>query len=76
MTKPKPDWASYGRKGGKARLRTMTKAQRQAVARKGARAAQARWKTLTPEQRQEAVRRAVLARWKKHRASKKKTQHP
>ncbi len=62
--------AERGRLGGKARLRTMTKAQRQSIARKASRAA---LEALSPEQRREAARKAVLARWKRYRAAKKKS---
>ncbi len=32
----------------------------------------ARWQGLTPEERREVARKAILARWKKYRAAKKK----
>lgn len=54
------DRAARGRKGGKARLRTMTGEERQRSAR---RAVLARWRKTTAEERSEAARKAVLARW-------------
>ena len=54
------DPADRGRKGGKARLRTMSPEQRQRSAR---RAVLARWRKATAKERSEAARKAVLARW-------------
>ena len=76
MTK-KPDWAAYGRKGGlkggKARLRTMTKAERQEIARK---AIKARYAHTTKAERQEIARRAAKARWAKGKGKASKTRKP
>jgi hypothetical protein len=46
-------------KGGRARAKALTKAERRAIARK---AAAARMKKLTPEQRSQIARKAVAAR--------------
>jgi hypothetical protein len=64
-----PDWAAFGRKGGKARLKKMTRAQRQAVARLGV---QAFLEKTTAKQRSETAKKAAAARWTKHRAVTKK----
>ncbi len=73
----KPDWAAYGRKGGlkggKARLRTMTKAKRQELARK---AIKARYARTTKTERQEIARRAAKARWGVKRKQRSKTRKP
>lgn len=64
--KKPPDYAALGRKGGKARLRTMTREERQDIAR---RAARAWFKKTTKEQRQAIARKAVQARWARARRS-------
>lgn len=69
MTKRAPDWAAYGRRGGKARLRTMTKAQRRAVARLGVKAF---LEQTTPKQRSETATKAAHARWARYRKQKGK----
>ncbi len=63
-----PDYAALGRKGGKARLRTMTPEQRQEIAKAASRA---RHRKLTPEQRQKIARKAIQARWARVQAKKK-----
>jgi len=62
-TKP-PDYAALGRKGGKARLRTMTPEQRQEIAKAASRARQ---RKLTPEQRRTIALKAIRTRWAKAR---------
>jgi len=70
----KLELAWYGRKGGKARLRTMTKAERQEIARK---AIKARYARTTKADRQEIARNAAKARWAKVKQKKpSKTRKP
>jgi hypothetical protein len=64
------DPAARGRKGGKARLRTMTTEERQRSART---AVLARWLKATAEQKSEAARKAVLARWARVKKKPPKT---
>lgn len=61
------DPAARGRKGGKARLRTMTVEERQRSARG---AVLARWRKTTAEERSKAARKAVLARWARAKVKK------
>ena len=59
--------ARWGRRGGKARLRTMTAEERTASARG---AVMARWALTPPEVRREIARKAVQARWAQVKAKK------
>lgn len=63
-----PDFAAFGRKGAKARLRLLTPEQRTEIARQ---AALARHSRSTKAERQEAARKAVQARWARAKAGKK-----
>ena len=64
-TKQQPDYAALGRKGGKARLRTLSPAQRREIASKAGRA---RLRKISPEQRREIARRAIRIRWARAKA--------
>ncbi len=66
--KRQPDYAALGRKGGKARLRTLSSAQRREIASKAGRA---RLRKITPEQRREIARKAIRIRWARVRAKKR-----
>ena len=68
MVKKLLDPAARGRKGGKARLHTMTAEERQRSARG---AVLARWRKATAEERSESARKAVLARWAKAKTKKR-----
>ncbi len=59
--------ADRGRKGGKARLRTMNAEERSRVAR---RAALARWSRTTKAERRDALRKAISARQARRRAAR------
>ncbi len=72
VTKKLLDPADRGRKGGKARLRTMTAQQRQHSAK---RAVLARWRKATAEEKSEAARKAVLARWARTKAETQAKEH-
>ncbi|HEV2443484.1 MAG TPA: hypothetical protein VGT07_13250 [Steroidobacteraceae bacterium] len=62
-----PDWAAFGRKGGKARLRATTKAQRQAIARLGVKAS---LQQTSPAQRKKMARKAAQVRWERYRKAR------
>jgi hypothetical protein len=64
------DPAERGRKGGKARLLSMTPEERQFGAR---RAALARWRGMTKVQRREIGRKTAQARWARERAKGRKS---
>ena len=58
-----------GKVGGRARMDSMSPAERQEFAEKGASlGGKARAKKLTPEQRSEIARKAAQARWAKRKA--------
>lgn len=59
--------AEAGRRGGKARLKTMTPDARQEVARLGG---QATAKSLTKAERKASAKKAVEARWSKAKRKK------
>jgi len=67
--KARPSMVERGRLGGQARARRLTKTQRSESARA---AAKAKHQRSTPAERSVAMQRAVLVRWKKYRAAKKK----
>ena len=66
--KQQPDYAALGRKGGKARLRMLSPAQRREIASKAGRA---RLRKLSPEQRREIARKAIRIRWARARAKRR-----
>lgn len=57
--------AEAGRRGGKARLKKMSREERVRVAQLGV---QARLKKLTADQRREVARKAAQARWQREKA--------
>jgi hypothetical protein len=64
----RPDFAAYGRRGAKIRLRRLSPRQRSEIAQHAHRV----WyKKTTKEQRREIARKAVLARWARVKARKK-----
>jgi len=65
--KKQPDYAALGRKGGKARLRTLSPEQRREIASKAGRA---RLRKISAERRREIARKAIRIRWAHARAKK------
>jgi hypothetical protein len=59
--------SELGKKGGRARAKSLTARERLAIARKASRASAKAWKRMTPEQRTAFARRAAQARWAKER---------
>lgn len=59
-----------GKKGGKARMESMTPEERQELARSGGKVGgKARAAKLSPARRKAIARAAVAARWEKHKRS-------
>jgi hypothetical protein len=60
--------ARVSKLGGQARMKGLSKEERQALGKKGGkRGGEARARTLTPEQRSQIARRAALEMWRKRR---------
>ncbi len=66
--KKQPDYAALGRKGGKARLRTLSPEQRREIA---SRAGRARLRKVSAERRREIAREAIRIRWARTRVKKR-----